>query len=125
MNKLRSKKYLYWQIPSPMFTPVERNRLIKLLFEAYKTKNFDKLNEIFNEGIYQISYPCYKKRTNKKYFSRVVHNFSKDKKRLTLYKYIYPKRYSYKWDKFDEMMKKKINKRSKNILLRGMAMFEE
>lgn len=121
MNKLRSKKYIYWQIPSPTFTPVERNRIIKILFNLDSEGPLNSEGgfwKLIREGVHFVSLPCYKKRPNGKYFKRVVNNFTREDKHKTLFKYVYTRHQCWRMDKEQERIEQKIKEINSRIALR-------
>ena len=116
MNKL-SKKYIHWKIPSPTFTPVERNRILNILFKAYETRDFKEYNDLIKDGIYDMIYPCYYKRPNGKHFSRAIFNFAKDNKHKTLYRYVYTRNQCWRMDKEQEETDREIRKINRRIAM--------
>ena len=110
MNKLRSKKYIHWQIPSPEFTPTERNRILKLLFEAEESGEWDGINDLIDEGIFSFGCMYFKKRPNGKYFHGNMKNFAKSDNYYPLFKYFYTKKQAKGLDKEMRNLQIKIDK---------------
>lgn len=110
MNKLRSKKYIHWQIPSPEFTPGERNRILKLLFEAEQSGEWDGINDLIDEGIFTLACMHFKKRPNGKYFHRSIRSFAKSLNYYPLFKYFYTKKQAKDLDRNMRNLQIKIDK---------------